>query len=471
MEKERSFAALRMTSPIAKLSIVGLGASLAPLDIAVNVALPAITDHFALVLGDVQWLVVCYVLVYGSLMLVCGKMGDLFGHRLIFRIGLVVSAVGCGACAIAPDWPLFLLARTMQGVGTALALACTPALATAVYPPEQRINALAGYAMAMSIAATAGPFLGGVLVSTWGWQAVYWVRVPIALLALALSGALPSPPTQSRQFDLLGAILLAASMSTLLLVLVISQRPAGSWSMALGLLAAALALLHRYVMRSLNAPEPIIRPELFTDAAFTIPNVMNALANLAGFAVLLLTPYYLMNVLHLSAVVSGLMLALAYTGALAGAPLAARLVPWFGRGPTAFVGVAIVGLGLLPLGFTGEATAVSLVAFLLVLEGVGQGLLNVAYTDLVTGTLPERDRGVAGSLALLTRTVGIVSGASILTALHAHGAAGGDFLAGYRFAFVSAGGGLLVALALSCLWWRAWFGRKEAEPGMAGTPS
>src|SRR5947209_16683006 len=91
--------------------IVGLGASLAPLDIAVNVALPAITRHFQLALGDVQWLVICYVLVYGSLMLVCGKLGDLFGHRLIFRIGLLVSAIGCAACAIAADWPLFLLAR------------------------------------------------------------------------------------------------------------------------------------------------------------------------------------------------------------------------------------------------------------------------------------------------------------------------------------------------------------------------
>ena len=318
MENERSSAALGMTSPIAKLGIVGLGASPAPLDIAVNVALPAITDHFALALSDVQWLVVCYVLVYGSLMLVCGKMGDLVGHRLIFRTGLVVTAVGCVACAIAPDWPMFLLARTVQGVGTALALACTPALATAVYPPEQRVKALAGYAMAMSLAATVGPFLGGILVDMWGWQAVFWVRVPIALLALTLSGALPSSHTQSRHFDLLGAILLAASIGMLLLALVLSQRPTASGWMALSLLVVGLVLLHRYVMRSLNSAEPIIRPELFADAAFTIPNVMNASANLAGFAVLLLTPYYLMNVLHLSPIMTGFLLALAYTGTLAG---------------------------------------------------------------------------------------------------------------------------------------------------------
>src|ERR1700704_552959 len=129
-----------MKHPAVGLAIVGLGASLAPLDIAVNVALPAITSHFRLALGDVQWLVICYVLVYGSLMLVCGKLGDLFGHRLIFRTGLVISAVGCAACAAAPDWPLFLWARAVQGVGTALAISCTTALAVSLYPHERRLR-------------------------------------------------------------------------------------------------------------------------------------------------------------------------------------------------------------------------------------------------------------------------------------------------------------------------------------------
>jgi MFS family permease len=444
--------------PAAGLIIVGLGASLAPLDIAVNVALPAITAHFKLALADVQWLVICYVLVYGSLMLVAGKLGDLFGHRLIFRVGLVVSAVGCTACAIAPDWPLFLWARAAQGIGTALALSCTPALATSVYPPQQRVKALAGFSMAMSLAAAIGPFAGGVLVELWNWPAVYWVRVPIALFTLALSGLLPSPKPQSRQFDAWGAVLVAVCMSSFLLALVLSQRPQVPGLVAAGLFVVALALLALYVRRAGRVAEPIIRPSLFTNVAFAVPNVMNVLANLAGFSILLLTPYYLVNILKLSAVTSGLVLALAFTGSLAGAPLAARLVPALGRRTTAFAGVALVGAGLLPLGFTGAATPIAVVALLLIVEGLGQGLLTVAYTDLVTDTLPERDRGVAGSLALLTRTLGIVSGASVLSALYAHGAADG-FLAGYRFAFVAAGGGLLVALALSCLWPRAWFAR------------
>jgi len=132
-----------------------------------------------------------------------------------------------------------------------------------------------------------------------------------------------------------------------------------------------------------------------------------------------------------------------------------------------FAGVALVGLGLLPLGFTGVATPAIVVAFLLVVEGVGQGLLTVAYTDIVTATLPPRDRGVAGSLSLLTRTIGIVAGASVLTALQARGAEGiwgmAGFLAGYKFAFITAGGGLLAVLLLSCLWPGGWSNRADGR--------
>jgi EmrB/QacA subfamily drug resistance transporter len=444
--------------PAARLAIVGLGASLAPLDIAVNVALPDITSHFRLELGDVQWLVICYVLVYGSLMLVCGKLGDLFGHRLVFRIGLFVSALGCAACALAPDWPLFLWARAGQGIGTALALSCTPALATSVYPPEQRLKALAGFSMAMSVAAAVGPLLGGLLVELWGWPAVYWVRVPIALVTLALSGLLPSPRLESRPFDWWGAVLIVATMNALLLALVLSRRPTVSSWLAAALLAAAIGLLMLYIIRSRDVPEPIIRPALFGNAAFAIPNVMNVLASLASFAILLLTPYYLVDVLKLSALLSGLMLAVAFTAALAGAPVAAWLVPRIGQRPTVFAGVALVGLALLPLAFTDAETPILLVGIWLAVEGIGMGLLGVAYTDLVVGALPERDRGVAGSLALLTRTLGIVSGASVLTALYAHRATDG-FLTGYRFAFLAAGGGLLFSLAVSFLWRSAWVGR------------
>jgi MFS family permease len=438
------------------LVIVGLGASLAPLDIAVNVALPAITAYFKLQLGDVQWLVICYVLVYGSLMLVCGKLGDLFGHRLIFRLGLGVSAVGCAACAAATDWSWFLAARALQGVGTALAISCTPALAVSLYPPAQRLRALAAFSMTVSLASAIGPMLGGVLVELGGWPAVYWIRVPISLVTLALSVLLPRPVVDARPFDFWGGALVAAIMSSFLAALVMAQRKEVSLWLALAVFLVSLGLTLWYVKRSRTVAEPIIRPSLFANLTFTIPNVMNWWASLAAFSILLLTPYYLVNVAKLSAALSGLVLGIAYVAALAGAPVAAWLVPRIGRRQTMFSGVALVGAALIPLGFTDAQTPLAL---LLAAEGLGVGLLGVAYTDLVVDTLPAHDRGVAGSLALLTRTMGNVSGAAVLSALFTAGAVGGNFLMGYRFALTAAGGGLLAALALSCLHPRAWFSR------------
>ena len=434
--------------PFIGLAIVGLGASLAPLDIAVNIALPAITAHFKLALGDVQWLVICYVLVYGSLMLVCGKLGDLFGHRLIFRLGLALSTVGLTACALAPDWPLFLWARAGQGVGTALALSCAPALATSLYPESERTKALA---------AAIGPLLGGALIQVWDWSAVYWMRVPVALIALALSGLLPSPKPSNRPFDGVGAVLLAVWMSALLLSLVFVQRSGVPLWLPSSLLTIGAAGFFAFLRREASFAEPIIRPALFADPAFAVPNVMNVLANLAGFAILLLTPYYLLNTLGLSVLRGGLVLALELVGSIAGASLAARVVPLFGQRRVAFAGIVIEAVTLLGLGRSAADTPVTLVVVVLMAMGVGQGLLNVAYTDIVTGALARRDRGVAGSLALLTRTLGIVGGASVLSALYAAGA--GEpavFLVGYRYAFTMAGGGLLVALALSCVAPRAW---------------
>ena len=393
-------------------------------------------------------------------MLVCGKLGDLFGHRLIFRLGLALSVIGLTACALAPDWPLFLWARAGQGVGTALALSCAPALATSLYPEGQRTKALAGFAASQALAAAIGPLLGGALILGWDWSAVYWMRVPVALVALALSGLLPSPEPSNRPFDGVGAVLLALWMSALLLSLVFAQRGGIPLWLPVLLLAIAATGFAAFLRREARFAEPIIRPALFADPAFAVPNVMNVLANLAGFAILLLTPYYLLNTLGLSVLAGGLVLALEMAGGIAGASLAARVVPLYGQRRMAFAGIVLEAVALVGLGQSAADTPVAVVVVVLVAMGVGQGLLNVAYTDIVTGTLARRDRGVAGSLALLTRTLGIVGGASVLSALYASGTAGlagpEAFLAGYRFAFTAAGGGLLLALALSCAVPRAW---------------
>src|SRR5262249_30212849 len=147
------------------LLVVGLGVAGVPLDTSVNIAFPAITTAFDLQVRAIQWIVICYVLTYTSLMLVFGKLGDLFGHRRIFQLGLAVSTVAFVLCAAAPGFGWLLLFRVVQGLGAALALSCAPALATSLYDESHRAHALGAYAGLFAVS------------WRWGrWWAARWSR-------------------------------------------------------------------------------------------------------------------------------------------------------------------------------------------------------------------------------------------------------------------------------------------------------
>ncbi len=397
--------------------VVGLGTIAAPLDTAVNIAFPSITAAFALEVQDIRWVVLSYVLTYASLMLVFGKLGDLLGYRQIFRLGLVVSAAGFAGCGLAPTYGLLLVARILQGVGIALILSCGPALATSLFPEAERARALGAYAAIMAAGSAIGPLLGGMLVERWGWSAVFWFRAPLVLVALALSGGLAAAPRNdhSRRFDAAGALLLVVWMNALPLAFAV---PVTNWGalLPLGLGATAIIAFAAFVTREAHHPEPIIRPALFRDADFAIINAASIAMNLAAFAVLLLVPYYLVRVAELEAGAGGVVLALGAGGMILGAWAAGRLARHAKTGLLALAGVLLNIFGLWGISAWTPDTGFGLIALTLLGQGLGIGLFQVAYTDRVTATLPLADRGVAGSLAMVTRTIGVAGGATGLSA-------------------------------------------------------
>ena len=174
-----------MTSrQVLRLVLVGLGTSVVPLDTAVNIAFPEITGSFGLPVEMIQWVVICYVLTYSSLMLAFGRVGDIWGHGRVFRIGLLWSSVAYLLCAAAPNFGWLLFCRFLQGIGASLIVSCAPALVTGMFPEERRSRAVGMFTLMYAIGSAAGPLLGGVLVQFWGWPAVFWFRAPLALIAL-----------------------------------------------------------------------------------------------------------------------------------------------------------------------------------------------------------------------------------------------------------------------------------------------
>ena len=423
------------------LAIVCLGAAIGPLDTTVNTAFPVITAAFGLAPHEIQWVVIAFVLAQSSLTLVFGRLGDLFGYRRIFAIGLVACALAHAAVALAPDYPTLVAMRAFQGLGVGLVVSCGPALATLMFAPHQKRQVIAIFVTATSVAMALGPWLGGLLLSAFGWPGVYWFRVPLALLALALVPVLPlmagAPPAgpggpgagispaagvtadltagteaAGGRFDWAGAIGLTAVMCCLILGLTELARPLGhaAWGLSgvlAGIVGAALFVRHEQ-----RTEHPVLRMTPFGSPRFAGVQLASVFVNFACFANLLLLPYVLTRGMGVSIATAGMVLSLYPTGSVLGGMLASRLGAHMASARLMALGLGLAACGLL---LTAAILAQSLHIVLglgMLVCGLGQGLFQVGYMDTTTSLLPAHERGVAGSLVNVTRGLGIVFGAA-----------------------------------------------------------
>jgi MFS family permease len=443
------------------LFVVCLGAFAAPLDSAVNVAFPSITQSFARDVQDIRWVVISYVLTYSSLLLIFGKLGDLVGYRLVFQAGLAASAVGFAACSLAGSFEALLAGRVLQGIGIALVLSCAPALATSLYLETERTRILGIYAAVTALGTALGPIAGGILVAQFGWGGVFWFRMPLVVVALAMSWLIPAGLSRgsTRGLDPIGSVQLVIALVAILMSLSIGIAPDGL-TMQLALAAIGVATLAAFLRRQSRHAAPIIRPALFRDPRFSLMNLASIVANFAAFSVMLIGPFYLIRVSRLDSVTTGLVLALAAVGAILGATMAARVIRSVGGARTAVLGMLLSAAGLAAIASWSAETRFAAMALPLLAQGLGLGLFQVAYTDLVTATLPVEDRGVAGSLTMLTRTIGLVGGAAGHAALFRHferaalasGASATEaFMSGFQAVFVGAAAAQVLAIALGIL--------------------
>jgi EmrB/QacA subfamily drug resistance transporter len=457
--------AARGPTPWLALLSIALGASLAPLDSSVNAAFPSIISHFARPIADIRWVIIVYVLTFASLPLVFGRAGDLFGHRRIFILGLAWCAIAHLGCSLASQFHWLLFARINQGVGTALILATAPALITLTLPVEQRTRGIALYTLAFASSQTLGPLVGGALVQSFGWPAVFWMRIPIALVAIVMTFALVPAPVKSHinpdnasskanALDPLTGLALAFGLAATLLFL--GQGGHFGWTSPTTMMLAVtgVTLLWLFCHRQHDPNRRIIDLALFRDRAFTVANLSNTLLNASFFMVMLLVPFYLQRAHGDGAV---MLLTLSPLGFALGSPLAERAMKHFSAHRVCVFALATCALTLGAIALWPERAPIAWVAAVLLLVGIGYGLFQVAVLDQVMGHLSRDNQGVAGSLHTVTRTTGVVLGASagsaLFDALEING-----FINAFSTVFQAACALALVNLALMVV-----FGRGTAQ--------
>jgi EmrB/QacA subfamily drug resistance transporter len=425
------------------LAAVALASMLAPLNSTmVAVALPHIAADFGNDMGQAGWLVTGYLVAMAALQPVAGKLGDRLGRRPLLLGGVAWFGLASLAAVTAQSLPALIFARMQQGVAGAVALPNATAVLREVVPADRRAGRFGAVGAAIGLAAAAGPLLGGVLVATAGWQAVFAVNLIFVVPALLLGWrSIPARPGRRAEeaFDLTGAVLLSATLAGIALLIV--QRDHGRPRLVVIVLGLAAAFLwHEF-----RHPNPVLQPRHFRRPALAAANAAVALSNLAMYAVLLATPMLLAARNGWGSARVGLVLAALSGGMIVCAPIGGRLADVYGRRRPTIAGLSLVATGLLPLALTGGRITTAGLVLGLALAGVGLGLASPALQTAAVESVAPAEAGVASGLFSTSRYLGGIVGSSVLSRLLDPTSDGMEgFAAVFRMALAA---GLLSALA------------------------
>jgi EmrB/QacA subfamily drug resistance transporter len=451
-----------------------LGSGLAMLDATVvNIALPTIGRDFDTGLSSLQWVVNAYTLTLAGFLLLGGALGDRYGRRKVFLIGVAWFAGASLLCAIAPNAEMLILARALQGIGAALLTPGSLAILEASFAPDDRAAAIGAWSGLGGIMTAVGPFLGGWLVESASWRWIFVINLPFALVVLWV-GLRHVPETRNEHaapgIDFAGAILTVLGLAGVIAGL--TAGPEQGWTSPVVLipLIGGLLVLGAFVVVEQRSAHPLVPLGIFKATQFTAANIVTFVVYAALAGAFFLLPIQLQTVVDFSPIASGAALLPVTVIMLFGSSRAGRLATRIGPRIPMSLGPAIAGVGLLLLTGVGAGTSYwTGVLPGIAVFGCGLALTVAPLTATVLGSAPEEFAGVASAVNNdVARTAGLIAIAVLPPLAGISNADFGDPAAlsdGFRMAMLIAGGTLIAGGAL------AWATiRRPVQVAIAGEP-
>ncbi|QFQ96910.1 MFS transporter [Streptomyces phaeolivaceus] len=405
------------------LLTVAVGVMMVALDgTIVAIANPVIADDLKASFAEVQWITNAYFLALAVTLITAGKLGDRFGHRQTFLIGVVGFAAASGAIGLSDSVAFVVTFRVFQGLFGALLMPAALGLLRATFPAEKLNMAIGIWGMVIGASTAGGPILGGFLVENVSWQSVFWINVPVGVLAVALGAWIlldHRAENAPRSFDVLGIGLLSGAMFCLVWALI--KAPEWGWGDGLTwtFLVASVALFAVFALWETKVKEPLIPLALFRSVPLSAGVVLMVLMAIAFMGGLFFVTFYLQNVHGMSPIDAGLHL-LPLTGMMiVGSPLAGALITKAGPRIPLAGGMALTAIAMYGMSTLETDTSSVVMSLWFALLGLGLAPVMVGATEVIVGNAPLELSGVAGGLQQAAMQIGGSLGTAVLGAVMA----------------------------------------------------
>jgi len=399
-------------------SLVAVAVFMSTLDSSiVNIALPAIMKDLKVPLTTIEWIPMIYLLTVSSLLLSFGRLSDIKGRRWVYCRGFFIFSIASLLCGISPDAKWLIAARALQGIAAAMLMACSPALVVDAFPASERGRALGMVGTAVAAGLTAGPVLGGLIVDLFSWRAIFYINIPIGIVATILAyqilGGTKGDIVRREPFDWKGAILLTFGFS--LLIYVISN--AYDWGFASSrtilLLITSIISIVWFLQIEKRIDYPIFQTSLLKIRIFILPVISAAILFVSLFTMVFLMPFYLVYPYGFSIGKAGYTMVIPFAFLFFISPLSGYISDSIGSRILCTLGMLVMSIALFMLSMLTPSHAYILVALPLALVGIGTGIFISPNNSIIMSAIGQANRGVASGAVATSRNIGMVLGVAM----------------------------------------------------------
>jgi EmrB/QacA subfamily drug resistance transporter len=405
-----------ISSPNLTVFTVALGTFMSSFDInAANIALPMIQKSFHTSIAIVQWVVVAYLLTLCATQLTIGRISDLYGLKKIYTTGFIFFTVSSILCGLARNIIALVIFRILEALSAAMMASTSSAIITNAVPSANRGKALSFTAIAVAVATCAGPTLGGLLASAYGWSSIFFINIPIGIIGTIFSIKFIQKDVAKPEvkFDILGSILIILALIFILLPLDLISMNSINPVMTIVLLTIGISLITAFILHELRSDHPILNMGLFKNRIFATSNFAATLFYMAEFIMVFLSPYYLQQQHSLTPSMAGMMMFPMALTMMIFAPISGMLSDKFDSRLISAIGMGILAATILVFGSFQANTPIGLLLLMFALVGIGAGIFNTPNNSAVMGSVPANNRGIAGATLGTMRTIGMVFGEAI----------------------------------------------------------